>query len=76
MMSPCVDSLAWSDSGRDCGGLAAAELKKNEDDTEGNEETESEEGLSGGEGRALERGEDGTDTPLATTRGIGENSGR
>lgn len=38
-----------------CGGLAAAELKKKEEDTDGNEETESlcDSGLSGGEGRPV-----------------------
>jgi hypothetical protein len=72
MISPC--SFAWSDSERDCGGLAAAELKKNEEDTEGRDDTEPEEGLSGGDGRALERGEEGTETPLFG--GMGENSGR
>lgn len=49
-----MESLASSDWGRECGGLAAAELKKNEEDTDGNEDTESEDGLSG----ALERGDD------------------
>jgi hypothetical protein len=61
MMRPCVESRAWSDGGCEWGGLAAAEEKKKEDETEGREETEPEEGLSGGEGRALERGEDGCD---------------
>ncbi len=39
------------------------ELKKNEEETEGNDDTESKDGLSGGDGRALvlERGEDGRD---------------
>lgn len=39
------------------------ELKKNEEETEGNEETESKDGLSGGDGKALvlERGEEGRD---------------
>lgn len=41
----------------ECGGLAAAELKKNEEETDGNDETESDDGLSGGEGNALEGGE-------------------
>jgi hypothetical protein len=47
------------------GGLAAAEEKKKEEETDGNEETESEgewEGLSGGEGSAVERGDEGWDT--------------
>lgn len=48
----------WSSSGCVCGGLAAAELKKNEDETDGKEETESELWL---DGRWLERGEDGSD---------------
>ena len=43
-----------------CGGLAAAEEKKNEEEREGEEERES--GLSGGLGSALERGDEGCDT--------------
>jgi len=43
----------------ECGGLAAAEEKKNEEEREGEEEKES--GLSGGLGNALERGDDGCD---------------
>jgi hypothetical protein len=42
-----------------CGGLAAAEEKKNEEEREGEEEIDS--GLSGGLGRALERGDEGCD---------------
>ena len=56
-MSPWVESLASSDWGRECEGLAADELKKKDEDTDGKEETESEEGLSG----ALERGEEGAE---------------
>jgi hypothetical protein len=64
-----------SDWGREeCGGLAAAELlKKKEEETEGKEETESVEGLSG----ALERGEEGgeTETVVVLEFGFGEMSG-
>jgi hypothetical protein len=59
MIRPCVESLACSECGREWGGLAAADEKKNEDDTEGSEDTEPEDGLSGGDGKELERGEDG-----------------
>ena len=45
-----------------CGGLAAAEEKKTEEEREGEEEIES--GLSGGLGSALERGDEGWDTPV------------
>ena len=62
MMSPCVDSLASSDCGRARGGLAAAELKKKDDETDGRDETESDEGLSGGEGSTLDRGDEGGET--------------
>jgi hypothetical protein len=62
MIRPCVESRASSDWGRESGGLAAAELKKKDEDTDGREDTESEEGLSGGDGRALERGEEGAET--------------
>lgn len=64
MMSPCVDSLAWSECGCECGGLAAAEEKKKDDPTEGSEDTDSD-GLSGGEGSALDRGDDGCEALAA-----------
>lgn len=76
--SPWVESLACgcSDGGCECGGLAAAELKKNDEETEGNDETESEEGLSGGEGKAPERGEDGAETLVIGMIWSGNESGR
>lgn len=49
--SPGASSRGW------CGGLAAAELKKKDEDTDGRDDTESE-GLSGGDGSALERGDE------------------
>ena len=59
MIRPCSWSKPCSDCRLDpervldpwCGGLAAAELlKKKEEETEGSEDTESEEGLFGSEG--------------------------
>ena len=59
MTRPCVLSRAWSESEGWCGyGLSVLELKKTEEATEGKEDTESEDGLSGGEGSALDRGDD------------------
>ena len=52
---PAVESRATSVAG--CGGLTSAEDKKNDEFKDGNDETEL--GLSGGEGRALECGDDG-----------------
>jgi len=60
-MRPCVESLMWSGWGWVWGGLAAAEEKKKEEETDGKEDTESE-GLSGGDGKALERGDEGWET--------------
>lgn len=57
MISPCVESFVCSEDGFERGGLAAAEEKKNEDDTEGSDDTDSEGdwgGLSGEEGKATE----------------------
>ena len=72
MTRPCVLSRAWSESEGWCGyGLLALELKKTEEATEGKEDTESEDGLSGGEGSALDRGDDeGTELGPADGGGI------
>lgn len=55
MIRPCTESSC----GCGCGGLAAADEKKTEEDKDGKEEIES--GESGGDGRALERGDEGWD---------------
>ena len=69
-MTNPVSSSSWSSWFRcaEWGGLAAADEKKKEEDTDGRDDIESDvdgegKGLSGGEGRVwtLEQGEDGCD---------------
>ena len=61
MIRPASDAVTCSDCGCElcvCG-LAAPEEKKKLDETEGNDESESEDGLSGGDGKAPECGDEG-----------------